>query len=393
MNVIFFETNQSNLLPLCYTRPVALLRVGILTILEKWNLRMPADYSFNTEEYLREKFSFHIDKDNLLLSSHVCPTDELVTEILKLKTGEGIINKGMPVACRVNKNDAASYPESLNNIKWQNFEKELDILCYSWEIPSLSERQFSIDFKLITKNKQSEVLDETNRWCGNKIFIEKGAKVKFATINASTGPVYIGKNSEIMEGSLIRGPFALCEHATLNMGTKVYGPVTVGPYSKVGGEISNSVIIGYSNKAHDGFLGHSVIGEWCNLGAGTNISNLKNNYEKVKVWNYPLNKFIGTGLQFCGTIMGDFSRTGIGTTINTGTVIGVGCNLYGAGFPRQFIPSFSIGGAHGYEVHTLKAVFDLSSKAMMRRNCIFTEHDQRILTVVYDRTAQYRRFK
>jgi UDP-N-acetylglucosamine diphosphorylase/glucosamine-1-phosphate N-acetyltransferase len=195
-----------------------------------------------------------------------------------------------------------------------------------------------------------------------------------------------------MEGSLIRGPFAMGDHSVVNMGAKIYGPVTLGPYCKIGGEVSHSILLGYSNKGHDGFLGHSVLGEWCNLGAGCNVSNLKNTYDKVKVWNYPDNKFIRTGLQFCGLIMGDHSKAGISTMFNTGTVVGVGCNLHGAGFPRQFIPSFSDGGAHGYKVHPLKTVFGTAAQVMARRSVELTDADQRILTVVFDKSALYRKY-
>jgi UDP-N-acetylglucosamine diphosphorylase/glucosamine-1-phosphate N-acetyltransferase len=250
-----------------------------------------------------------------------------------------------------------------------------------------------LDFHLLTGGRKSAPISDTNQLLGlENIFAEEGAKIECAIINATQGPVYIGRNAEIMEGSVIRGPFALCDHAVVSMGSRIYGATTVGPYSKVGGEIVQSVILGYSSKAHDGFLGHSVVGQWCNLGAGTNVSNLKNSYDKVKVWSYPENKFIRTGLQFCGLIMGDHSKTGICTMINTGTVIGVGCNLYGSGFPRQFVPSFSEGGAHGYEIHPLKKVFSTAEKAMIRRNRVLTDEDQRILTVVFDRSASYRKF-
>lgn len=394
MNLILFETDQRNcLLPLCYTRPVASLRTGILTIREKWELRMGGQYSYKTEDYLKEKFPFQAEDDNLMLSSHICPTDELVEQIKRLIEGEGIAWQGIPVAARLNRQDAMEYPAPVNKIRWSDFWGELGLIRYPWDLMTINSGQILLDFRLLTRGRNSARLSETNQLAGvENIFAEQGAKVEFSIINATTGPVYIGRDTEIMEGSLIRGPFALCDHAMMNMGSRVYGGTTIGPHSKVGGEISQSVILGYSSKAHDGFLGHSVLGEWCNLGAGTNVSNLKNSYEKVKVWSYPENKFIRTGLQFCGLIMGDHSKTGISTMFNTGTVVGVGCNIYGTGFPRQFVPSFSDGGAHGYDVHHLKTVFSTAEKAMVRRGRVLTDEDQRILTAVFERSASYRRF-
>jgi len=394
MNIILFETDQrSCLLPLCYTRPVALLRTGILTILEKWQYRLHGNFSFKTEVYLKEKFPEALEDDNILVSGHICPNDELVTLVKKLDLFEGIKWNGAPIALRLPKAEAKAFPKLEAAVSWQDFEGDLDSIRYAWDLNEVSARQFQLDFVLITAGRKSAALSATNRVVApENIFVEEGAKVEFAIINASTGPIYIGKDSEIMEGSLIRGPFALGEHAVLNMGSKIYGPVCIGPYSKVGGEISHSILLGYSNKGHDGFLGHSVLGEWCNLGAGTNVSNLKNTYDKVKVWNYPDNKFIRTGQQFCGVIMGDHSKAGINTMFNTGTVVGVGCNIHGAGFPRQFVPSFSDGGAHGYKVHQLKTVFGTAAQVMARRSTVLTDVEQRLLTAVFDISTPYRKF-
>ncbi len=394
MNIVLFETEQRNcLLPLCYTKPVALLRTGILTIREKWELRIKGSYSYKTEDYLRGKYPLVLAGDNMLLSSHVCPTDELAAEVSDLVHGEGITLGGIPVACRLGRNDAVSYPLSVNKIKWRDFPGEYGMIRYPWDLTDGNALQLLLDFALLTRGRDSQRISSTNSvQSPENIFLEEGADVEFATINASTGPVYIGKNAHVMEGTLIRGPFALCDHSVVNMGSKIYGPSTIGPYSKIGGEIAQSVVIGFSNKGHDGFLGHSVLGEWCNLGAGTNVSNLKNSYEKVKVWSYPDNKFIRTGLQFCGLIMGDHSKAGISTMLNTGTVVGVGCNIHGCGFPRQFVPSFSDGGASGYKVNQLKSVFNTAAKVMIRRGCVFTDEDQRILTSVFERSACYRKF-
>jgi len=394
MNTILFETDQRNcLLPLCYTRPVALLRAGILTVREKWEMRLVGEYSYKTEPYLKEKFPIQVKDDNLLLSAHICPTDELVALVQNLDVSDGIKWNGIPVAVRLTESDVKNYPSAQLSIRWIDFEGDLDYIRYCWDLNEINARQLQLDFDLLTKGRMSAALSSTNQLIApQNIFVEEGAKIECAVINATAGPVYIGRDAEIMEGALIRGPFALGEHAVVNMGSKIYGPVSIGPYCKVGGEISSSILLGYSNKGHDGFLGHSVLGEWCNLGAGANVSNLKNTYDKVKVWNYPDNKFIRTGLQFCGLIMGDHSKAGISTMFNTGTVVGVGCNIHGAGFPRQFVPSFSDGGAHGYKVNQLKAVFGTAAQVMARRGEELTDVDQRILTNVFERSALFRKF-
>jgi len=223
------------------------------------------------------------------------------------------------------------------------------------------------------------------------IFVEEGAKVECAILNASTGPIYIGKDAEIMEGAIVRGPLALCEHAALKMGAKIYGPTTIGPHSKVGGEVNNSVIIGYSNKGHDGFLGNSVLGEWCNIGADSNNSNLKNNYAEVKLWNYPQERFVNTGLTFCGLIMGDHSKCGINTMFNTGTVVGVNANIFGSGFPRNFVASFSWGGAAGFTTYKTADAFEVAARVFDRRGMVFNETEQEILQHVFEITAKYRK--
>ncbi|MDR1860864.1 MAG: glucose-1-phosphate thymidylyltransferase [Bacteroidales bacterium] len=393
MNVIFFETeHRHNLLPLCFTRPVALLRAGILTVREKWERRLDAACSFRTEAYLSERFPTTVSDDNLLISAHVCPTDALAERVSALPPQHGIVWRGVPVAGRVDRQQALA-PLSAAKIRWTEFVGDLDIIRYPWDLTETNGRQLDLDFQLITRNRQSASLNGTNRILGENIFVEEGVTANFAVINASDGPVYIGRGAELKEGALIHGPVAICDNATVNMGTRLRPYTTIGPWSKVGGEICQSVILGFTNKAHDGFLGHSVVGEWCNLGAGTNVSDLKNSYEKVRVWQYPDNKFVRTNLQFCGIIMGDFSRTGISSMFNTGTVIGTGCNIYGAGFPRQFIPSFAEGGAHGYTVNTLKALFKTLAVAMNRRGRELTDDIQRMLTTLFDMTAKYRNFE
>ena len=395
MNIVLFESSQRNsLLPLVYTRPVALLRTGILTIRDKWKLRIDGQYSYKTESYLAGKYPQIDSDDNFLLSSHICPTDELAQQVLFLNFEEGIRYDGIPIALRTRQVDvfvdSADYTQK---ISWTDYKDPLDLIHYPWDLTEVNGRQIELDFELLTKGRQSAKISSTNNLIKEEnIFVEEGARIEFATINASEGYVYVGRDAEIMEGTLIRGPFVLCDNSVVNMGSKIYGATTVGPHSKVGGEIMQSIITGFSNKGHDGFLGNSILGEWCNLGAGTNVSNLKNTYDKVKAWSYSDNKFIQTGLQFCGLIMGDHSKTGINTMFNTGTVVGVGTNIFGAGFPRQFVPSFSMGGAQGYKENRFSAVVSTASKVMNRRNVKFTELDQQILENIFEASTLYRKF-
>ncbi len=394
MNYILVDgNNRENLLPLCFTRPVAGLRTGILTIREKWERRLPGFYSWKTEFWLQQKFPLQTAPDNCLINAHVCPTDELAKQVDALKSGQGILFQGEMVAVCLDENLLTSYFESEGVIDWKEFAGPLDVIRYPWDLTEVNARQIQLDFDLLTANRESEPISLTNQLIHpDNIFAESGAKLEFATINALAGPVYIGADAEIMEGSLIRGPFALGEHSVVNMGSKIYGGTTIGPYSKVGGEISQSVITGYSNKGHDGFLGHSVLGEWCNLGAGTNVSNLKNNYEQVKIWNYATGRFMKTGLQFGGLIMGDHSKAGINSMFNTGTVVGVACNIHGTGFPRQFVPSFADGGPSGFKLHQLKSVFATAAKVMARRNQLLSELDEEILSRVFEQTVAFRSF-
>lgn len=394
MNIILFDdSHRDNLLPLCFTRPVAELRTGVLTIREKWEYRLTGNYSWHTEDYLQDKFPQKTAVENLLISGHVCPTQALIERVRKLNVGEGIRWQGHPVALLVEQAVDFDLELLAGKIAWVDWEGELDYIEFPWDLVSMNARQIQLDFDLLTNGRESEPISLTNQLIyPENIFIEPGVKMECCTINASEGPVYIGADAEVMEGSLIRGPFSLGEHAVVNMGTRIYGGTTVGPYSKVGGELSQSILIGYSNKGHDGFLGHSVLGEWCNLGAGTNVSNLKNTYDQVKVWNYASGRFIRSGLQFGGLIMGDHSKAGLNSMFNTGTVVGVACNIHGSGFPRQFVPSFADGGVAGFKLHQLKSVFTTAKRVMERRQLALTELDQQILTAVFERTATFRRF-
>ena len=395
MNVILFDDiDRVHLLPLTFTRPSAEIRVGITTIKEKWERVLQTKTSYLTEEYLSEKYSLKKTSVNLLVNGSVLPDTNIVQAIKQLKTDEVLVKGDITIAAHVTESafDKIRQKE-LQGLKLVEYNDIFDIIKYPWNIFSLNGKAMDADFEALTKGRKSQPLSNTNRVLApEKIFLEEGAVAEFSILNASTGPIYIGKYAEIMEGSVVRGGLALCEHAALKLSTKVYGPTTLGPHCKVGGEINNSVLIGYSNKGHDGFLGNSVLGEWCNLGADTNNSNLKNNYEEVKVWNYQKEGFVKTGLQFCGLIMGDHSKCGINTMFNTGTVVGVSANVFGAGFPRNFIPSFSWGGAQGMETYAINKAFQTAEKVFERRGMVFDNIEKNILTQVFNLTEKYRRF-
>ncbi len=382
MNVILFDSNRSNFYPLSYTRPISEFRIGILTIKEKWT-HYYKNISTKTEDYLVSKYPIRKQKENLWIDASVLPSKELKTELDSLRNGEVLESNGKIIAF---KNLNYSF-KNLNKINTSILVNSIENI---WDIFADNGSEIEADFKLLTKARKSQKISDTNTVIGKHIFVEKGAKISCSILNAENGPIYIGKNTEIMEGAIIRGPFAMGENAVLKMGAKIYGPTTLGPHCKVGGEVNNSVFFGYSSKAHDGFLGNSVIGEWCNLGADTNNSNLKNNYTEIKLWNYEMERFKKTGLQFCGLIMGDHSKCGINTMFNTGTVIGVSANIFGSGFPRNFVPSFSWGGASGFQVYKLPKVFEVASKVFERRKLDFDENEQNILSEVYDMTKRYR---
>ncbi len=394
MNYILFgDQSRNNLLPLTYMRPVADIRIGILTIREKWEMFLKTKTSTLTEPYLGKKFPIVKDADNILINGAICPTAELVTEINNLQSNQALVNSDSIIALHLKAEDLdASGEMDIEGIEEVETQLVINKLNDVWEIFSKNGEAIQNDFELITQNRKSEKLSSTNNVLGlENIFIEKGAKIEFATLNASTGPIYIGKDTEIMEGSVIRGPFSLCNNSVVKMSAKIYGPTTIGPYCKVGGEINNSVFFGYSNKGHDGFLGNSVIAEWCNLGADTNNSNLKNSYDTVKLWNYPESTFVSTGRQFCGLIMADHSKTGINTMFNTGTVVGVNASIYGSGFQRNFVPSFSWGGTKGFKVFNIRKAVEVASAVYDRRGLVFGEVDQQILKYVFELTAENRR--
>jgi UDP-N-acetylglucosamine diphosphorylase/glucosamine-1-phosphate N-acetyltransferase len=394
MNYILFDdkVNRGNLLPLTFTRPIADIRVGILTIREKWEHYLNAKTSSLTEGYLQRKFPIISEKENILINGSICPNADLITSIHNLKSAQALVCKDSIVAMKLSGDDLTKMQESKD---WEIEEVagcfNFTMIQFPWDVFSNNGEAIKADFKILTKGRKSKPIDKSNYVKEpENVFIEEGAVVEAAYLNASSGPIYIGKDSVVMEGAKIRGPFALCDHSTLKMDAKIYGPTTIGPHSKVGGEVNNSVIIGYSNKAHDGFIGQAVIGEWCNLGADTNSSNLKNTYDNVRAWNYPHGAFVDTGLQFCGLIMGDHSKTGINTMLNTGTVIGVNANVFGSGFPRTFIPSFSWGGPQGFHAYNMKKAFNVAEMVMSRRNIEFDQTEKDILTDIYNQTYKAR---
>ncbi|GAB1856550.1 GlmU family protein [Flavobacteriaceae bacterium MHTCC 0001] len=390
MNYILFDGPfRNNLLPFTFTRPVADIRVGILTIREKWETYLDTTTTTVTEDYLSEKFPMVEMEENIMINASYLPDFQLVEMVKGLKENEAIFKGEDVIAFFSKEGEEHTDFESYNAIEFNGDCLKIE---HTWDIFSKNGDAIQEDFNLLTKGKKSQPIPEmTIALHSENIFIEEGAKITYCSLNASNGPIYIGKDAEIMEGSMIRGPFALCEHATVKLSAKIYGPTTIGPYAKVGGEVNNSVIFGYSNKGHDGFLGNSVLGEWCNLGADTNTSNLKNNYAEVRLWDYQTEGFSKTGLQFCGLMMGDHSKCGINTMFNTGTVVGVSANIFGSGFPRNFVPSFSWGGNSGFTTYLTKKAFEVAKVVMARRNVEFTDQEKAILEHVFEVTKQYRR--
>ncbi len=391
MNYILIDSEvRTSLLPFTFTRPVAEIRIGILTLKEKWDAYLKVTCSFKTEEYLRVKYPMTLKVDNIFIDASFLPTPELVSAIQSLEPEMALTHNDLVLAYRSAKDISRS---DILSLKQKNYQAPLLRIQNTWDIFSKNGEALQQDFDLLTKGRKSAPISNTNRLISpENIFLEEGAKVEYSILNASEGPIYLGKDSEVMEGNMIRGGFALCERAVVKMGAKIYGPTTVGPNGKVCGEINNSVIFGNSSKGHDGYLGNSVLGEWCNIGADSNNSNLKNNYAKVRLWNYATERFEPTGLQFCGLMMGDHSKTAINTMFNTGTVIGVNCNIYVPGFPRNFVPSFSWGGASGFTTYQTAKAFEAAEVMMARRGRIFDEKEASIMEHVFELTKKWRKY-
>jgi UDP-N-acetylglucosamine diphosphorylase/glucosamine-1-phosphate N-acetyltransferase len=371
---------------------VSELRVGIKKIREKWEYIFNSEISFLTKDYLQEKFPVKIEEDNLVINSSIIPDNTIYEYIYSLGVNQKLVYNEKILAVRLKQFDKSKFKELTDSADSIIYSEDIKIIDRPYQLCAENKSEIEADFKCITNNRQSAPISKTvNVINPENVFLEEGVKMEFVTINASEGPVYLGKNSEVMEGTVIRGSFALCEHSSIKMSSKVYPDCTIGPHSKCGGEISNVVFQGYSNKAHDGFLGNAFIGEWCNLGADTNNSNLKNNYAIVKLWDYDKNRFLSTGMQFFGTVMGDHSKTGINTMLNTGTVIGVSANVYGSGFPRNFIPSFSIGGNHGLKEYRLKEACNVAKLVMQRRGIEFDKKEEKILNHIFENSSEYRK--
>ncbi|MFZ1458096.1 MAG: putative sugar nucleotidyl transferase [Saprospiraceae bacterium] len=396
--VMFGDDHWYDLLPLTFTRPISELRVGILTIKEKWEKHLNGSASYITQDYLAEKYPISIAQDNILINSTFLPDKQLVNFIFQLRSNEALLLGPELIAARLSElqfDTLSQDKDALQNLKGIDLSNESGItfrrITRPYHIYIENREEIISDFKLITEGRNSALISDTNRISGKyPVFAEDGAVMEHCIVNTNEGPVYLGKKAIIMEGSMIRGGFAACDNAVVKMGAKIYGPTTAGPGCVIGGEVKNSVFQANSNKGHDGYLGNSVIGEWCNLGADTNTSNLKNNYLPVKIWSYTHEKFMDTGQQFCGLIMGDHSKAGINTMFNTGTIVGVAANIFGDGFPRTFIPSFSWGGAAGFSTHKVEKAIETAELVLSRKNMLLTEPDRKVLEHIYFNTAHVR---
>jgi UDP-N-acetylglucosamine diphosphorylase/glucosamine-1-phosphate N-acetyltransferase len=391
MTIIFFDDqSRESLLPLTFTRPVADLRIGVLKISEKWLHHFKYDFGYLTADYLQAKFPKAVSNQLLYINGSVCPNQLLIDAILQLKDNHVLMSDNHFIAAQSAK--AITHFSQLSEFTPIDFDHDYLKVAFPEDIFKFNDKALRADFELITKGRTSAKLSSTNTIIGNDIFVDEGVEAECCTFNTHNGPIYLGKNSQVWEGTNIRGALALCENSQIKLGTKIYGATTIGPNCRVGGEINNAVFWGNSSKGHEGYLGNAVIGEWCNIGADSNNSNLKNNYAEVKLWDYKTERFRKTGLQFCGLIMADHAKCGINTMFNTGTVVGVSANVFGAGFPRNFIPDFAWGGAHGFEVYGLNKMLETVKIVYERRNKELDAVEIDLLTEVFNQTEIYRRF-
>ncbi len=391
--ILFDDRHRNNLLPLTFTRPVSEIRIGILTIAEKWKYHLQTEVSYLTEDYLQEKFPLVLNAANIFINSSICPDEGLCEAISKLPEGDALFSGQGLIAVKLNESAAKEFDiDHSEHYRKIEYSRPLLRIGFPEDIFTHNDLEIRKDFKLLTQGRTSINLSGTNTIIGDNIFVEEGAEAECSTFNTRQGPVYLGRNSQVWEGCHIRGSFALCNDAIVKMGAKIYGMCTFGPHSKVGGEVNNSVIFSNSSKGHEGYLGNSVLGEWCNIGADTNNSNMKNNYADVRLWDYSNAAFRKTGLQFCGLIMGDHAKCGINTMFNTGTVVGISANIFGSGFPRNFVPDFAWGGNHGFEVYSLEKMFETAQKVYKRRNMHFTDIEKRILTRIFELTVKFRKY-
>lgn len=394
--ILFDNEVRNSLLPFTYLRPVCELRIGILTIREKWERWTNMPVSYITQDYLAERFPLEYDTENYFVNGSVLPSVQLIKLLQQMETGEAFLRGEELIAAKMTGEqfDQLVNDDEIEDLKGIDLEDtEYLKVNHLWDLPALNETAIREDFELLTKGRTSQPISDTNRVLGaENIFLEEGVDLELATLNGQSGPIYIGKNATIMEGAVIRGPVALGEGSVVKMGAKVYGGTTLGPMAKVGGEVKNTIMMGYCSKSHDGYLGDSVIGEWCNIGAGTSASNLKNNYSEVRIWNYEKEKFESTGRQFCGLFMGDYTKCGINTMFNTGTIVGICANIFGSDFPRIFIPSFSWGGHHGFQTYRTDRAFEAIDHTMARKDRSLSVPERLTILRVFEETAKYRRW-
>ncbi|MGB2341282.1 MAG: putative sugar nucleotidyl transferase [Flavobacteriaceae bacterium] len=388
--ILFDGPERKDLLPFTYVRPVAELRIGIDTLKKKWEAFLNQNCSYATQDYLSSKYPLHTSELNYFINASYVPTQALIDQIEKLEPKQVLVFDNNPIVFCTEKDQL---PEDTTDFFIVEVKSKPIHIKTSSDLFSKNAVVLEQDFKRFTHVKKNEVLEDgNNRFIHpERIFIEPGAQLSCAILNATDGPIYVGKNTQIMEGSMLRGPIALCDEVIVKMGTKIYGGTTIGPGSKVGGELNNVLFLGNSNKGHDGFLGNAVIGQWCNIGSATDASNLKNNYSKVRIWNYTSKNFAKSELQFCGLLMGDYSRCGIHSMFNTATVIGVNANVFGTGFPRTFIPSFSYGGAQGFKTYAFSKAMEANRMMMDRKGKQLSELDLEILKDVFEQSSVWRR--
>ncbi len=392
MNIILYDDPKikQQLLPLTFLRPVAGIRLGILTIAEKWEKYSDSKVSYSVDTYLAPKFPLNAMADNVFINGCICPTHEIWEAIQLLEKDDVLGSNGRVIAARL-----SELPQDFENLKvTKEIQSNVTAIQHTWDIFAENGQQIEADFKLVTEGRQSQKISDPHTivYGIENVFVEEGVEFKAAIINAEEGPIYIGKNAKIMEGAIMRGPISVGEGTHVNMNAKIRSNTTLGPFCRAGGEINNVVMFGNSNKGHEGFLGNAVVGEWCNIGADTNNSNLKNNYTSVKMWDYLQQGFVETGRQFCGLVMGDHSKCGINTMFNTGTVVGIAANIFGAGFPRNFIPSFSWGGAGGFTSYKLDRFFEMADNMMERRNVKLTDLDRELLSYIFELSSSNRNF-
>ena len=388
--ILFDDESREKMLPLSYTRPVAELRTGIFTIKERWEKLLKGQASFITSEYLSEKYPLNLEPDNIVINGALMPNDRLVRLIEQLEPNEALMADGDLLAARLN---VIQFQHLIQNesvdaiIGIELADTPFIHLIYPWDLFLSLRATIEYDFQIITRGRTSQSIPAFNQVLApDNIFLEEGAQVTGSILNAQSGPIYIGKNAQVMEGAIIRGPVTIGEGSIIKMGAKIYGPTAIGPNCKIGGEVKEAVLLGNSNKAHDGFLGNSIIGEWCNLGAGTNVSNLKNNYSNVRMWDHNTKNMRDTGLQYVGMVMGDHSKSGINTMFNTGTIVGVAANIFGAGYPPKFIPSFTWGGAEGLSTHRLDDALHTAHRVVARRDTVLAPAEENILRHVFELT-------